>query len=74
MFFLKQYTADNESRHYWYSNTEFADWWRWLTEKNPMFTNFFLNGGLVSILVSFVRLYEDNKAQKSLSKSGKKKN
>ena len=29
--------ADEPERVHWYSRTQFADMWRWLTEKNPFF-------------------------------------
>lgn len=36
---------------HWYSNTQFADLWRWLTEKNPMHTALVVNASLVTLIV-----------------------
>ncbi len=62
---------DVESKKYWYSHTRFAELWMMVTEKNAMTTNIFLNGGVMAIIISFLRL-QAHAAAKALAASGKK--
>lgn len=65
--------ADDEKRVHWYTHTAFAELWRSLTVKNPMFTSLALNGGAVFAFICFARLWEERKARKAAATSGKKK-
>lgn len=47
---------DVENKKYWYSHTKFAEYWIMLTEKNAMTTNICFNGGMLAIVVSYLRL------------------
>jgi hypothetical protein len=62
---------DVENKRYWYSHTRFAEMWMMLTEKNAMTTNICLNGGIMAIIISFLRL-QAHGAAKAMVKSGKK--
>jgi hypothetical protein len=62
---------DVEQKRFWFSHTKFAELWVFFTEKNPMLTNICLNGGLMAIIVSFLRLQAHSKGLQ-LSASGKK--
>jgi hypothetical protein len=62
---------DLEQKRYWYSHTRFAEVWVFLTEKNAMMTNICLNGGIMAIIVSFLRL-QAHATGKALN-AGKKK-
>ena len=62
---------DVESKRYWYSQTKFAELWLLVTEKNAMTTNICLNGGILAIIISFLRLQAHN-VGKALAASGKK--
>lgn len=64
---------DVESKQYWYSHTRFAELWMKATETNAMTTNICLNGGIMAIIISFLRLQAHN-AGKALAASGKKSN
>ena len=66
--------ADGESKSLWYSKTEFAAYWRDLTESYPMMTNICVNGGVIAMIVSFLRLQSHGKAVAlEESAEGKKK-
>lgn len=60
---------DAENKQYWFSHTRFAALWMTITEKNPMATNICLNGGIMAIIISFLRL----QAHKAGLAVGKKK-
>lgn len=54
--------ADVENKKYWYSHTLFAEYWTYLTEKNAMLTNICVNGGVLAIVTSFLRLQAHSRA------------
>jgi hypothetical protein len=62
---------DMESKKYWFSHTRFAELWVILTEKNAMTTNICLNGGIMAIIISYLRLQAHGTA-KAMAASGKK--
>ncbi|KAI7841318.1 hypothetical protein COHA_004937 [Chlorella ohadii] len=53
---------DEPERAHWYSRTQFADTWRWLTQKNPFYVTMCVNGGMVVTLMLSTRLWEHRKA------------
>ncbi|KAG7667836.1 hypothetical protein Ndes2526B_g01763 [Nannochloris sp. 'desiccata'] len=63
---------DQEEKKHWYAHTQFATYWRKLTEINPMVTAVAFNGGGIYSFILFARLRADNRARKA-SKTGKKK-
>jgi hypothetical protein len=68
-----RFITDEEKRQHWYSDTWFAEKWRWVTTINPMATNITFNGGLILSLLSWVRLHEDAKARAAAAPKDKKK-
>jgi hypothetical protein len=38
-------SSDEEEKKHWYTQTEFADFWRKITQVNPMVTAVAFNGG-----------------------------
>ena len=64
--------ADEENRSQWYTHTQFADVWRWLTGKNPMVTPMTFNGGAVMAFLCFNKLREDKKAKQEIKQKKKK--
>lgn len=63
---------DIEQKKYWFSHTKFAEVWVMLTEKNAMTTNICFNGGMLAVIVSFLRLQAHANGV-ALEKSGSKK-
>jgi flagellar biosynthesis protein FliP len=60
---LELSTTDAEEQKHWYSHTEFGKKWRWLTEKNAMLTNICVNGGILAMITSFLRLQSHRRAE-----------
>jgi hypothetical protein len=63
--------ADVEAQNAWYSKTQFAELWRWLTSKNPMLTAMAINGSLVLLIVCIGYLKDDRNAQKAAAEKKK---
>lgn len=63
---------DVENKKYWFSHTKFAEFWVMLTEKNAMMTNICFNGGMLALIMSFLRLQAHAQGV-ALEKSGSKK-
>ncbi|WPT18076.1 hypothetical protein PSENEW3_00006078 [Picochlorum sp. SENEW3] len=53
---------DVENKKKWYSHTLFAEYWTYFTEKNAMLTNICVNGGVLAIVTSFLRLQAHSRA------------
>ena len=63
---------DIENKKYWFSHTTFAEYWVLLTEKNAMMTNICFNGGMLAVIVSFLRLQAHSQGV-ALEQAGSKK-
>lgn len=64
---------DVENKKYWFSHTSFAQYWVFFTEKNAMTTNICFNGGMLALIVSFLRLQAHAQGV-ALAQTGSKKN
>lgn len=58
-------SADVEAQKAWYSKTQFAELWTWLTSKNPMLTAMVVSGSLVVLIISIGYLRDDRNARKA---------
>jgi hypothetical protein len=71
-FCICLFVSDVEEKKHWYTHTQFAAYWRKLTEINPMVTAIAFNGGGIYSFILFARLRADNRAR-SAAEKGKKK-